>query len=317
MLELIVNPTSGSGAGLKLYNGSIKPYLKNKNLNCNIHMPENAEENKALVRRITAGDDPRLIIVGGDGTINKVINSVTDFKRTRIGFIPAGSGNDFTGGLQLEKDPVKALENILTQKPTPVDLGKVYYEDKSLLFSISSGLGIDAAVCHAVSKSGLKKVLNRIGLGSATYGLLTFKLLFTHPMAKVRLTVKHDGITETEKLRRTYFMMAMNLPYEGGHVPMAPPASGTDNKLTAVWLDSLKRTEVLGSFIKILNNRHDAIAGYTMRPVDELIFRSDIPLTLHADGEVLGQYTSVKMKCLPGKLNVLGLHCNSEQSEES
>ena len=47
--------------------------------------------------------DADIIIIGGDGTINEVINGLRDFSKVRLGVIPAGSGNDFARELKIKK----------------------------------------------------------------------------------------------------------------------------------------------------------------------------------------------------------------------
>ena len=54
-----------------------------------------------------------LIVVGGDGTINEVLNGIRDFDRVRLGVIPTGSGNDFCRNLKLPGTPEESLRQIL------------------------------------------------------------------------------------------------------------------------------------------------------------------------------------------------------------
>ena len=55
--------------------------------------------------------------MGGDGTINEVLNGITDFSRVKMGLIPTGSGNDFTRGLKLPRhNPKKAVDILLNSK---------------------------------------------------------------------------------------------------------------------------------------------------------------------------------------------------------
>ena len=64
-----------------------------------------------------------LIVVGGDGTMNEVLQGIIDFDNIRIGYIPTGSSNDFARALNYPKDPINQLENIFDCKePFPVDI---------------------------------------------------------------------------------------------------------------------------------------------------------------------------------------------------
>ena len=54
-----------------------------------------------------------LIAVGGDGTVNEVLNGITDFEKVRLGVIASGSGNDFEKGMGIPTDPIVCMRQIL------------------------------------------------------------------------------------------------------------------------------------------------------------------------------------------------------------
>ena len=63
-----------------------------------------------------------LIVVGGDGTLNEVLNGMHDFEKIRFGYIPTGSGNDFARGMKINGTPTENLERILqAEETTPID----------------------------------------------------------------------------------------------------------------------------------------------------------------------------------------------------
>ena len=128
-----------------------------------------------LAREISQKDKDKiyLIVVGGDGTMNEVLNGITDFDKVRFGMIPSGSGNDFARGFMIDKNPNIGLHQILKAIAREkngilvprVDLGLVRWgetEEESRIFGISSGIGLDAIVCKKALHSKLKKVLNKI-----------------------------------------------------------------------------------------------------------------------------------------------------------
>ena len=72
------------------------------------------ESTAHLVHRLCTEKAPAVIVaVGGDGTVNDVLNGLTNFEQVTFAYIPSGSGNDLARGLHLETDPLKALEQIL------------------------------------------------------------------------------------------------------------------------------------------------------------------------------------------------------------
>ena len=71
-----------------------------------------------------AGDYDMIVAIGGDGTFNEVAAGVKESGvRVPLGYIPAGSTNDFANSLQLSKDVVLNAKNILNGKIRPIDLG--------------------------------------------------------------------------------------------------------------------------------------------------------------------------------------------------
>ena len=122
-----------------------------------------------LAKEISKLDEKeiKLVVVGGDGTINEVVNGIADFGKIRFGIIPTGSGNDCARGLGISGKPEELLLRILESNGNQsIDLGKVSWKENdrinSRVFMISSGVGMDALVCKKAMTSRIKKVLNRI-----------------------------------------------------------------------------------------------------------------------------------------------------------
>ena len=83
-------------------------------------------------------------------------------------------------------------------------------------------------MCKKALHSRLKQVLNRFHLGKLTYLALTVQSLFTMETANAKVVTEHGGYI----LPKMIFAAAMNLPAEGGGVPMAPHASVQDGLLS-------------------------------------------------------------------------------------
>jgi len=87
----------------------------------------------------------RIIAVGGDGTVNEVVNGIMKSKKVdeiKFGVIPEGGGNDFAKNLKLDDNIEKGLKVLLRGKTKGVDVGKV--EDN--YFINAFGMGFDAEV---------------------------------------------------------------------------------------------------------------------------------------------------------------------------
>lgn len=235
MYHFIVNNTSGGGRSKRVWE-ELQNYLLEHEIRYKAHFTEYEGHAKKLADRVCDIDREKvyLIVVGGDGTLNEVLNGMHDFEKIRFGYIPTGSGNDFARGMKINGTPTENLERILqAEETTPIDLGCVSWveegQKEQKIFAISSGLGLDADVCKQALHSGLKKALNRLGLGSLTYVCLTIKSLFTMPTAEAKI-VFDDEVEEP--ISRMIFIAGMNQYCEGGGVPMAPEAVATDGEFS-------------------------------------------------------------------------------------
>ena len=248
-----------------------------------------------------------VIVIGGDGTFNEIINHVHDFSRMTFGFIPMGSANDLGYALGIPDDPVQALIHILRgDKIRAIDLGRTVYQDRERYFAISSGIGLDAESCRVSVRSGLKTFLNRIHLGRLIYLINALKMLFTQTLTNGTLTFYDSKGRETQrKVQRLYFLAGMNQPNEGGHLIMAAGAKSNDGKLSFALAENMNRLQALVSLALLVLQRTDHIVGYEVINARGCRIDLEAPLELHTDGETHGKKEQVVIECIPGRLQML------------
>lgn len=311
MLYFIVNETSKSGKSAGIWQ-QVQAILKERNMDYKAWKTEYEGHAKMLAQEICQRDDDDtcIVVVGGDGTVNEVINGMSGFERVRFGLIPAGSGNDFARGLKITKDPKRNIEQILDcmekglDEAFVIDLGQVSWEgcEAPRLFAISAGMGLDALVCKKALTSKIKKFLNKIHLGKLTYLILTVQSLFS--METTEAAVHFDGKGQTN-LNKIIFLAAMNFRAEGGGVPMAPDAVATDGKLSVCTVWGIPKWRTFFCLPFLVAAKHLWIRGFDVTECEEFGAKSKAPMVLHADGEYLGDVTEVRFTCLPGKLRML------------
>ena len=199
----IVNPKSRSGRGGMIWKLT-EPELKKRRIDYEVFYTEYARHAVRITDEITAdGQEHTLVVVGGDGTVDEVVNGIRDCSRVTLGYIPTGSGNDFTRALHLPAEVHAALENIFESgRKVPMDVGRVNCGEQTCRFAVSAGIGFDAAVCHRAAVSPIKTVLNKLGLGKLTYLAIALKwILREQPMsAEIRI----DG-ERARHFEHTYF----------------------------------------------------------------------------------------------------------------
>lgn len=125
--HILINPSAKGGRGLVLWK-KIEAYLKEKNIRYEVIFTKSSEHLRLVVEKLCEHKDSRLIVLGGDGTLNQVVTSITDFDALRVGYIPTGSGNDFARDLGLSSDPIDTLDIILRDETVHVfDVGTLEY----------------------------------------------------------------------------------------------------------------------------------------------------------------------------------------------
>ena len=281
----IVNPNSKSGRGREIWD-KVHAELEKREVDYEYVYTKKPKHAIKIAEEITKDAlEHNIVIVGGDGTINEVINGITYLDRTTIGYIPTGSGNDFARGMKLEKDPVKALNNILSgDNIRKTDIGVINREGRIRRFMVSTGIGYDAAICHQVSVSKYKKLLNKLHLGKLSYVFVALNRLFKDDTVKAEVQVD-DG--EVIKLRNTYFVSVMNNPYEGGGFKFCPKADAGDGRLNIISISGIPKLIVLLLLPTALFGWHVIFKGINVMSGKKIHVKTERSLPVHVDGEPL------------------------------
>lgn len=263
----------------------------------------------ALARAASAlpEKEVKLIVVGGDGTINEVLNGIGDFERVSLGIVPMGSGNDFVRGVGLPRTPRAAMNAIYHAKTRRlIDLGEVRVDGHApRRFGISAGVGLDARVCDEVDGSMHKTWLNHFGLGHLSYSLQSLSVVANMKGASGTVRFVTPFGIETCEVEELLFLSAMNCPREGGGVPVAPTARVNDGLFTACMVSGLSRREVYPRLPLLLLGKHTHLQGVTYLNASRIEMALELPLTVHADGEVLGGGREIVFDIKPKALRLM------------
>lgn len=290
-LYFIVNPKAGNGKARRIWS-NVEKELTDKDVAFQFFFTETSGHATALVKQILEDaneEKVNIIVVGGDGTINEVINGVGKVtKRVRIGFIPGGSGNDFSRGYNIPNNPEAALAFLLklTQSESPTfDLGKIELNREREHFFINSmGAGFDALIAYEANQSKIKKLLNRFSLGQLVYVIILLKNLLSYKCTTIELTV--DGLKHT--FPETWFVTVSNQPFYGGGMKIAPHAIANDGKLNVTIVNNLSRYKLLLVFFSVFSGKHLKFKEVTTFLAETVSINSYKPIYVHADGENIG-----------------------------
>lgn len=147
-LLLIMNPA----AGMKKANPHLPEILSvftRAGYACLTFMTQKRGDGTVLAAQYAAKSD-LIVCIGGDGTFNEVISGVVRAgAKTPIGYIPAGSTNDFAASLGLPKNVIQAAQNIIAGHPVPYDVGR--FRDR--YFTYVASFGAFTRTSYATSQS--------------------------------------------------------------------------------------------------------------------------------------------------------------------
>lgn len=301
--HFIVNPKARSGMGWLIWR-QLEPELIKGRLDYECRLTHKRQDACRIAAEITSdGRAHMLVVLGGDGTLNEVVNGIGFPEQTTVGYVPIGSSNDFARGVGIPNNPQEAMKIIFhPSQIKQIDIGEVVRGNRRRRFIVSAGMGFDAAVCHEVCVSKWKVFLNRIGLGKLSYAVVAIDRLKKDRPATMRLTFQ-DGSRKV--LNRTYFTAFMNLPYEGGGFKFAPKADPGDGHLDVIAVHGIGPLKVLLLLPLALLGKHTGFKGISLIRCREVHIRSEKAFPLHTDGEPGFLRRDIRVRLTGSRLNVI------------
>lgn len=301
MYYVVVNPASKTGNGKRIWEKNVEPYLKKKQLSYKLYMSSGPGDIAAIARNLGAEATEKpihAILLGGDGTMDEFLQGIEHPEDFILGYIPTGSSNDLARSLGIPSDPQEALEIICAKgHPSMMDLGKITFSSgESHLFSVSCGIGFDAAVCVDANKSTLKEKLNKLSLGKLIYLCIAVKQIFS--AKRVSGTISFDDNSPVS-LKRILFISGQNQRYEGGGFMFAPEAKDNDGLLDICTVEKLRIPTIILALPMALFGKHILFPGVTVHKVHKCTITCEESLWVHSDGEALYEDTSLTMEVLP------------------
>ena len=305
MLYFVVNPVSRSGKGMKMWERKIEPLLKCRNVDYELHLSKARGDAACIIKRILSENsgDVTAVVLGGDGTLDDVVQGISDFDRFTLGYIPTGSSNDFARDMKISRSIKRNMERILeASTPTCIDIGEVRFGEKTKRFVVSCGIGFDAAVCQKTMHSRMKKILNKVGLGKLIYLQIALDQVFNAPHC--------DGVMEfydgrSFSLPNMLFCAVMVHRYEGGGFKFCPSANCTDGILDVCAVRDYSPWRTLVAIPTAFWGGHTRFKGIDAYTGDSLKIKLTTPLWLHTDGEVSFKTDEISVRTFEKKLRML------------
>ncbi|GAB1442118.1 YegS/Rv2252/BmrU family lipid kinase [Ignavibacteriales bacterium] len=293
---LIINPFAGNGRGKKL---AVR--LKNhpEFTGLEINTPVDLSEAAAFYHKLNR-ENVHLLLAGGDGTYNSIVNLVEPPYKFKISFIPSGSGNDLARYFKLaSKAETELKKAILRDTETKMDVWNttISFEDGTIekrKFINTLGVGFDAYVGTIKEK---KKFLT----GIAVYVVSLCQALFSYESVKYQFksddNLKYSG--------DAMFITTGNGIYSGGGFKLTPNARVNDGILEICIVDNLSMAKIFRHLPKAITGSHVSIKETTVFNTSSYTMLLDKPAFIHLDGETYSKKaTSVSVELSPHKLRI-------------
>jgi len=245
----------------------------------------------------------KIIVVGGDGTMNEVINGIFVQKRFEtseiiLGMIPVGTGNDWGRMFGISHNYEEAVRTILASKTFIQDAGKVIFQNNERTlqryFVNIAGLGFDAMV---VKKTNQLKDNGKSNPLIYKYNIFTSLFSFKSPKA----TIEVDGKAVTNNV----FSVSVGIcKYNGGGMMPLPDASADDGLFDLTVIKKIARWDVIRSMKRLYDGTivtHPKVETYQGKSIK---ISSNTNIFLETDGESLG-HTPMVFEIIPRSICVL------------
>ena len=299
-MKLIVNPEAANGAVGKNW-PRIRDFLQAEGARFDAALTEKPGHATQLARQALNDGFRTIVAVGGDGTVNEVINGLVvegsvDPEAT-LGIIPWGTGADFTRMLGIPRDYMEACRHLLRSEPQSVDLGRITClregQEVERYFINAAGLGFDGEVAEIVNR--FPKVLG----GTITY--LTCLLIGLVTYRNKNIELSFDG----QPVRgRVNSVVVCNGRYFGGGMFIAPGAALDDGLFYVVILGNLNKLEVVVNLPRIYKGTHLTHPKVSHFSAKEIHVEAKERMFLQAEGELIGEAPAT-FQMIPRALRVL------------
>jgi diacylglycerol kinase (ATP) len=260
---------------------------------------ETTKPGEAKERAMNAAKEGRpVIIVGGDGSVNEVVNGILAAgRRVPLGIVGAGSGNDYAWNtLKLTRDPAEAIERAFTGQLVDADAGIV----NGRYFANSFSVGLDADIAAAADRMKNIPLMS----GARLYYTTTLKQLFFGYHRCPWLTIRLDGEETGGPQARRYVLMAVtNGPTYGAGFRINPTADHTDGLFDVCTIDYTPLRRALKLLPIVQKGEHAGVPEVTFFRAKSVYIECRGPVNMQVDGETTSA-TSYTAEILPGALLV-------------
>jgi diacylglycerol kinase (ATP) len=239
----------------------------------------------------------RLVVVGGDGSVNEVVNGLRATDDVELAVIPRGTGWDFVRTFEIPRELDGAIDVALRGAVRSIDLGTASYRtwaggEASSAFANVASAGISGAIAQRANESS--KALG----GKVSYYWATLAVFFGWQAGEMRVTV--DGESRSGKMIDA---MVCNGRYLGGGMMMCPDAEPDDGAFDVLLIGDVTKRDLAFVLPKTYKGKHLPHPRLELLRGSVVTVESEEPLPIELDGEQPGT-TPVRFEIVPRALKL-------------
>lgn len=257
-----------------------------------VHVTQSQGDARRMAALEGAGMD-LIVCSGGDGTLNETISGMMELKEQPVlGYIPAGSTNDFAASLMIPRRMKRAAGDIVSGRPCAIDLGK-FGEDRYFVYIAAFGAFTEVSYLTPQEKKNL--------LGHQAYMLEGVKSLAS--LKSYRFRVECEELTLEDEF---VFGMVTNTLSVGGFKGLVNQSVALDDGMFEVLLIRMPRTPMdlsnIISYLFLKEEPNDYVYRFKTRKIR---FVSEEPVDWVLDGEFGGSRTETVVENLEKRIRIL------------
>jgi diacylglycerol kinase family enzyme len=295
---LIMNPSSRSGRGKRLWN-AWEDALKQAGIDYESSFTEGPGHAMELAR--TAGTDV-VVAVGGDGTINEVLDGVIQSGNTSpaMGVLYSGTSPDFCRFHGIPIKPPEAIDALLSGRKRKVDVGRISYRDDAGLehvahFGCSCNIGMGASVARFANK-WRRHLGDVLGTGAGVIYALARN-------ARADISLNIDG--KEHLLPEVNNLTIAKNPHIASGLKFSLDLQPDDGKLAVIGIHSRSRAGIFRLLPSFYSGTVTAEKGIFLEECGKVDISSLYPQEIEFDGDPRG-FLPVRIEVLPRALTLIG-----------
>lgn len=278
----IVNPASGRHRGRTSWR-AIEHALRAASLDVETVQTRHAGDGETIARQAVCDGHRRLLAVGGDGSVNEVVNGVmtsglTDLREVTLAVAPTGTGNDWARTLGIGRDPSEIATVLSAGRTRLHDVGVAEFpgagSNAPHWFINVAGAGYDAFVTARVPRPPT----------AFTYLTCALRGLASYRPPLFRITANGSTIED-----RLLLAFVANARYCGNRMNVAPTALLDDGLLDVLAVRELSLGAVLPKLAKVYRGTILGDPAVRHFRAAKLRIDTDPPAPVQADGQMIGE----------------------------